>query len=129
MAQQDLATIKNWFKTGLIPTQAQFWDTLDSFVHKTEGIAIGAITGLSEFLAPFNDHVNDVNAHASLFAKAKIYAPGQLQIFKRTGENMTILEEGDYVKGIVENSYIEGVFQGGDPTQLASYDILNQLDF
>lgn len=33
-----LTTIKNWFKTGLKPTQAQFWATWDSFRHKDDAI-------------------------------------------------------------------------------------------
>lgn len=46
MAIQTLANIKNWFKTGLKPTQGQFWDTWDSFWHKNEKIPISAIEGL-----------------------------------------------------------------------------------
>lgn len=33
-----LNTIKNWFKTNLKPTQAQFWAWMDSFWHKGETI-------------------------------------------------------------------------------------------
>lgn len=29
-------TIKQWFETGDFPTQQQFWDWLDSYVHKDE---------------------------------------------------------------------------------------------
>jgi hypothetical protein len=50
MAKQTLNTIKNWFKTGLKPTQAQFWDTWDSFWHKDEMIPSAKITNLDTIL-------------------------------------------------------------------------------
>lgn len=40
MALQTLNTIKNWFRTGLKPTQTQFWDTWDSFRHKYEKVPV-----------------------------------------------------------------------------------------
>lgn len=130
MAIQTLVTIKNWFKTGLIPTQAQFWDTWDSFRHKLESIPVADINGLNELFTPFNNHLNDDNAHASLFVKAKIYATGQLQIFKRPGNtNNSSLEVNDLVVGIVETAFIKGIYQGGDALLLASYSIIDQLDF
>lgn len=46
MAQTPLATIKNWFKTGLKPTQGQFWDTWDSFWHKADTIPQASVAGL-----------------------------------------------------------------------------------
>lgn len=50
MAKVNLTTIKNWFKTGLKPTQAQFWDTWDSFWHKDDAIPLNSIDGLQEVL-------------------------------------------------------------------------------
>lgn len=44
------STLKNWFKTGLKPTQDQFWDWMDSFWHKTETIAVSVIDGLQGLL-------------------------------------------------------------------------------
>lgn len=46
----SLNQLKNWFKTGLKPTQAQFWAWLDSFYHKEEQIPQEKITGLAETL-------------------------------------------------------------------------------
>ena len=46
----SLNVIKTWFKTGLKPTQAQFWAWLDSFWHKDEEIPQDKISGLSESL-------------------------------------------------------------------------------
>lgn len=65
-----LNTIKNWFRTGLIPTQLQFWATWDSFWHKDESIPIGSITNLSQYLddkadaAALEAHINDEEAHS-----------------------------------------------------------------
>lgn len=46
MAIQSVNQLKQWFETGDKPTQQQFWDWLDSFVHKSEGIAIENVAGL-----------------------------------------------------------------------------------
>ncbi|MCV9926374.1 hypothetical protein OIU83_01825 [Flavobacterium sp. LS1R49] len=72
MALQTLNTIKNWFRTGLKPTQTQFWDTWDSFRHKYEKIPVADIEGINELLQTktenevFENHLNDSNAHAGL---------------------------------------------------------------
>lgn len=46
----DLNQLKNWFKTGLKPTQAQFWAWMESYWHKDEEIPQDKIKGLSESL-------------------------------------------------------------------------------
>lgn len=61
MAVVSLSTIKNWFKTGLKPTQQQFWDTWDSFFHKEDGIEKTNINGLEEALG---DKADANHAHA-----------------------------------------------------------------
>jgi hypothetical protein len=48
MAKQTINSIKNWFRTGLKPTQAQFWDWLDSYFHKDEKIPLTSIDGIQE---------------------------------------------------------------------------------
>lgn len=50
MAKRALSTLKSFFLTGLYPTQNQFHDTLDSFVHKDEGVGINQVTGLASAL-------------------------------------------------------------------------------
>ncbi|MFK5971470.1 MAG: hypothetical protein QM487_15320 [Candidatus Marithrix sp.] len=73
MAKVNLSTIKNWFKTGLKPTQAQFWDTWDSFRHKDEQIPVEQISDIAELLAEKADaealanHLIDAAAHSELF--------------------------------------------------------------
>ncbi|WP_291121380.1 hypothetical protein [Empedobacter sp. UBA7248] len=41
-------TLKNWFKSKLKPTQAQFWAWMDSYWHKGEKLPISTIDGLGE---------------------------------------------------------------------------------
>lgn len=73
MAIVSLNTIKNWFKTGLIPTQAQFWDTWDSLRHKSEKVPVADVEGIDQLLsakadkAVLDDHLTNANAHANLF--------------------------------------------------------------
>jgi ABC-type branched-subunit amino acid transport system substrate-binding protein len=65
MPKVSLPTIKNWFKTGLKPTQSQFWDTWDSFWHKDDQIPSSSITGLDAVLAgaATQQYVNDAIAN------------------------------------------------------------------
>jgi hypothetical protein len=73
MAIVNLNTIKNWFKTGSKPSQAQFWDTWDSFRHKSEKIPAIDVEGIDALLfskadkAVLDDHLINENAHAALF--------------------------------------------------------------
>lgn len=48
MAKQTLNILKNWFRTGLKPTQQQFWDWMDSFFHKDEKIPLTSIDGIQD---------------------------------------------------------------------------------
>ncbi|MCW3467649.1 hypothetical protein [Chitinophaga nivalis] len=51
MAIQQKNLLKNWFKTGDYPTQEQFWDWMDSYLHKTEDkVAIDNVQGLRDTL-------------------------------------------------------------------------------
>lgn len=122
MAKVNLTVIKNWFKTGLKPTQEQFSDTWDSFWHKDEMIPVAKIEGVQPIYDAINNHTIQLN-------KVKIYAAGELQVFKRSATNPTIIDINDFVKGIVENIYIEGVYLGGNELLLTSYNIMNQLEF
>jgi hypothetical protein len=114
MPIQTLSTIKNWFKTGLKPTQGQFWDTWDSFRHKSERFPVADVEGLDELLAEVSSIM--------------ICKPAQLLIFKRLPNvNNSILESGDSVMGIVDGLLITGNYLGGNPTLLTSFDIATQF--
>jgi hypothetical protein len=131
-----LSEIYDWFMTGKKPTQAQFWASWGSFWNKSEAIPQSAITNLISTLnskaekSQFDAHKTDINAHSELFAKVKIYGPGQLQIFKTNPEgNPAILEIGDFVIGIVNGKLIRGVYLGGNIANLESYNIIDYIDF
>ena len=65
----SLTTIKNWFKTGLKPTQAQFWSTWDSFWHKDDKIPVSSIDGLDNLITgkadteALNNHIDNNDVH------------------------------------------------------------------
>jgi len=67
-----LNIIKNWFKTGLKPTQSQFWAWLDSFWHKDEKIPVTSVDNLSDILNAkaeknaFEYHLEDEDAHKEI---------------------------------------------------------------
>ncbi|MFV8370878.1 hypothetical protein [Flavobacterium sp. LB2P74] len=69
----DKNTLKNWFRTNLKPTQAQFWSLFDSYFHKDEKIPITAIDDIENILAEKADaevlahHLTNATAHADLF--------------------------------------------------------------
>lgn len=48
--KRDLATLKTYFEFKDCPTEAQFADMLDSFIHKDEGISIENVQGLTGVL-------------------------------------------------------------------------------
>lgn len=60
----DITTIKNWFKTGLKPTQTQFWSTWDSFWHKSESLPISSITNLANLLDSKAEENHEHNQYA-----------------------------------------------------------------
>ncbi|SFW12960.1 hypothetical protein [Chitinophaga sancti] len=64
MAIRERNKLKGWFQTGAYPTQDQFWDWLDSFMHKSEDtIGIENITGLRALL----DNKTDFEAFNALY--------------------------------------------------------------
>ncbi|GIZ10295.1 hypothetical protein [Flavobacterium sp. UMI-01] len=71
MAFKD--TVKEWFKTGLKPTQAQFYSKFDFLRWRDEKIPISDIEEIEGILnekadaEAFNNHVNGVDAHEALF--------------------------------------------------------------
>ena len=70
-------TIKQWFKTGLKPTQDQFWNWIDSFWHKDELIPQKNIQNLSTTLsgkADADQLANKANADASGLTQEQVEA-------------------------------------------------------
>jgi hypothetical protein len=58
----SLAEIKNWFRSGLKPTQTQFWTTWDSFWHKGTPIPQSAVENLEDALAYLEDNISNNNS-------------------------------------------------------------------
>jgi hypothetical protein len=50
MATVDRNTLKQWFVTGAKPTALQFWELIDSFLHKNDKVQANKIEGLQEAL-------------------------------------------------------------------------------
>lgn len=71
MAQRTRTVLKNWFVTGAIPTQSQFWDLIDSFLSVMEDtLPVSKVQGLETLLngkaekQAFTAHVDDTgNPH------------------------------------------------------------------
>lgn len=59
MAKQPINTLKNWFKTGLKPTEAQFAHWLDSFFHLDDTIPTASVTGLDDTLEELSNAILD----------------------------------------------------------------------
>jgi len=77
MAKTTINTIKQWFKTGLKPTQDQFWNWMDSFWHKDELIPQKNIEDLSTTLSSKADAdqlENKANADASGLTQEQVEA-------------------------------------------------------
>lgn len=71
MAQKTRAALKAFFETGDKPTQQQFSDWLDSYVHKDDSISADKVAGLDDMLtelalkSDLTTHINDDVAHVT----------------------------------------------------------------
>lgn len=54
MARQTITQLKQWFENGDYPTQQQFWDWMDSYMHKDDIIEMGMVNGLISLLQDMN---------------------------------------------------------------------------
>lgn len=50
MAKRAISLLKSWFSSRKKPTQSQYHDWLDSFIHKDDGVAIENVSGLQAAL-------------------------------------------------------------------------------
>lgn len=95
-----IATLKKWFANFKKPTQEQFWAWLDSFWHKNEKIPMTSIDGLDKIIenslstSQFNNHLEDNQAHISLFNK---------KVDKQTGQTLSSNDFTDELKQKLEN--------------------------
>ena len=63
---------------------------------------------------------------ASKDSNDHIIANDKLFIVKKTGGNADILEVGDFVKGLVEGTYIEAIYVGPDSSLLSSFSVVQE---
>lgn len=135
----SLATIRNWFKTGLKPTQLQFYSLFDSFWHKSETIPAANIENLDNRFDEkadadaFNSHLEDLTAHGLgtvfLLIKTALAVPGgdvvidwQTEIVP--GDTRTFLAKHGSDLARIEGAYLDGgVMRGYTPNY--SYTIVN----
>ncbi|PTT14281.1 hypothetical protein DBR27_04360 [Flavobacterium sp. HMWF030] len=114
MAVQLRNTIKNWFKTDLIPTQEQFWDWIDSFRHKNEKVPVADIEGLDKLLTDITNIVGK-----------PVCIPGQRMIFKHPTNNIPAQkyeqQVNDFVIGFVGENMFLGSYLGGEQDDEKSY--------
>lgn len=77
MAIRERNKLKGWFQTGDYPTQDQFWDWLDSFVHKSEDqLEIDSIAGLRSLV----DAKADLEAYLILYQQVQDMTAAGLKI-------------------------------------------------
>src|SRR5690606_19296450 len=130
MATTPLNTIKNWFKTNLYPTQAQFWATWDSFWHKDESIPQEKIEGLQDALDDKVDiealHVvaitGDYNDLENIPPKQK-----QRNIYKAAGNTEDHVQIGDRCVGFIAGNMVYDsicVVDDGNEDDLATWNII-----
>jgi hypothetical protein len=103
--------------------------TWEDKVNNPELVAFLEQYGETEYLTAVEinlvrDTINWLNENKVTNTRAKIYAFGELEIFKVSGNtNLGALETGDYCRGFVEGEFINANYLGGDKTLLASFDI------
>lgn len=133
----DINTILSWFKTGLKPTQTQFWASWQSFWHKDEQIPQSNIANLSATLnakvekSQFDAHTQDLNAHPTILENAKFIEKEKFIVFKNpensNPSNTFVLEVNDMVIGYVGTSWITGNYVGGDISEIGSFDVYTTI--
>lgn len=126
MAITNLNTIKNWFKTGLEPTQAQFWAWMDSFWHKDEMIPTNKIEGLEDVLngkattQQLDNKVDKVPGKSLLL-------DSEIERLSTLG-NQDLSMKADLVDGKVPASQLPGYIDDVLDGTFVSITVFNDLD-
>ncbi|QGK72798.1 hypothetical protein [Flavobacterium sp. SLB02] len=131
MALQTLNTIKQWFKTGLKPTQTQFWDTWDSFRHKFEKVPVKDVEGIDELLLSkadktiLDNHLADKNAHAPQINTDWNSESGFSQLLNKpefkTINGEPIVGTGDITLDVEGLTFEQVLSNGNETTQTALF--------
>nr|DAR27467.1 MAG TPA: tailspike protein [Caudoviricetes sp.] len=138
------AQLKRWFSRGAYPTESQFADLIDSFVHKHDKIPVDAIEGLSQTL---NSKCEAAQAEQLDARQAAL--EGELKKYKNDtdlslktiiprladGEDLTAIEVGDTtVFRLADKQHNPATFSGKGRKYLrknivGSANVLTQEDF
>jgi hypothetical protein len=103
--------------------------TWEDKVNNPELVAFLEQYGEEEYLTAVEinlvrDAINFLNAQKVTNTRSKIYAAGELQIFKvAPNTNVNALEVGDYCLGFVEGQFINANYLGGNIALLSSFNI------
>ncbi len=109
------STIKNWFKTGLKPTQEQFWDWLDSFWHKNDELDASDINGMQTLL---DQKIDVVEKGVSVATLEDGKVPGsQLPEIAITD---VIESVENTLANFIANEWSAGLMQIGDVVQITT---------
>lgn len=95
------------------------------------------IDSLGASFIPYDNHslidfafaINGLSTSQVRYTFSRLIELQEFQIFKRIGTIIGTLEIGDFVKGVVQNTYIEALYLGGDATLLTSFNIKRQIEF
>ena len=131
MALQTLNTIKQWFKTGLKPTQTQFWDTWDSFRHKYDKVPVKDVEGIDELLLSkadkvvLDNHLADKISHAPQVNTDWNSKSGFSQLINKpefkTINGEPIIGSGDITLDVEGLTFDQVLSNGNETTQTAIF--------
>ncbi|QHB38504.1 structural protein [Flavobacterium phage vB_FspM_lotta8-1] len=120
--KKPISTLKTFFETGDKPTEQQFADLIDSFIHKDEGFVItqvettaGGLTitfsdGSSEFLPVFaleNQEISFINGLQAFIDAVNLYH-SNLVLTENNFSNQNLQDLTDllvYIQNISENTF------------------------
>ncbi|GAB6121667.1 hypothetical protein [Dysgonomonas termitidis] len=106
MAIRERDLLKSWFRTGMYPTEEQFADFMDSYIHKLDSINFEDISGLDEYINARNEAlaaaINEFVANA--LQSAKDYADEQ--------DAAVVQEAKDYTNEKITEIQLSEHYQG-----------------
>ncbi len=131
MAKRSIYQLKQWFQTNDEPTQQQFYDWMESYFHKDEGLIVKSVedAGGGNFVITFSDDTAITTTVTN--SAPRVLTLGNFQVWKKPGNNIySQLQPGDYVEGwFSETKRIHADYTGGLITDIASFDIIKEFDY